>query len=75
MPMFYCALGDKYMILLEVVLMVMTRDIGSAVNRWVKAEFNDCHNALLIFLNSPNALKFLRTLNEIFLLLLEVQVF
>ena len=55
--------------------MIMKGDIGSVANRWVKIEFNDCHNALSIILNSPNNLNFLRTLNEEFLLLLEVQVF
>ena len=63
------------MILFEVGLMIMKGDIGSAASRWIKVEFTDCHNALSIILNSPNNLKFLRTLNEEFLLLLEVQVF
>ena len=55
--------------------MIMKGDIGSAANMRVKTELNDCHNALSVILNSPNNLKFLRTLNEEFLLLLEVQVF
>ena len=55
--------------------MIMKGDIGSAANRRVKVEFNDCHNALCAILNSPNTLKFLRTLNEEFLFLLEMQVF
>ena len=55
--------------------MIMKGDIGSAANRRVKAEFNDCHNALSIILNSPNTLKFFRTLNDEFLFLLEMQVF
>ena len=55
-----------YMPLLEVVLIIMTRDIGSTVEGWVKPAFNDCHNSLSVILNSPETLKFLRTLNHEF---------
>ena len=45
-----------------------------AVKGRVKAYFNDCHNALSVILNSPETIKFLRTLNEEFLLLLDLKV-
>ena len=49
--------------------MIMKGDIGLAPKRQVKAEFNDCHNALFVILNSPKTLTLLRTLNDGFLLL------
>ena len=46
--------------------MIMTGDIGSIVKGWVKSAFNDCHISLSVILNSPETLKFLRTINEEF---------
>ena len=45
-----------------------------AVKGWFKTECNDCHNVVSVILNSPETLKFLRTLNEEFLLLLDLKV-
>ena len=45
-----------------------------AVKGRVKAEFNDNHNDLSVILNFPETLKFLRTLNEKFSLLLDLKV-